>query len=259
MDDNSDISSDGIEFFENLLNQINAAEEELGNLNEQMLNQGVADKENGLSLEAKLLLEETKLLKKSTPEGFQDDEQIQYFLAVGHLEEQKKELMQIKEMSEHNIANNAKELKRINQFIEEQSTLVNNLKEELAKSEATALEEDGQETEQTKETKTKLESDIRLTRKCVKNLKVFLKEFIDKIANLDPKFSGEDGASIGYLLQALWSSFLKSGGHREYIHIEALQYDVQDEDLQQLTGAGILEVDPKDPKKIRMTDFTMST
>jgi len=257
MDDNDDMISEATEIFEKLINQINAAEEELQTLNEQILNQGVADKENGLNLEAKLLLEETKMLKKSTPEGFEDDEQIKYFLAVGHLEEQKKELMQIKEMSEHNIANNAKDLKKYNQFIEEQSTLVKNLEEELAKS--SAVNEEGQETEQTKEAKTNLESDIRLTRKCVKDLKGFLREFIEKTANLDPNYSGEVGASIGYLLQALWSSFLKSGGHREYIHIEALQYDVQDEDLQQLTGAGILEVDPKDPKKIRMVDFTMRT
>jgi len=256
MDDNLDINSDGCEIFEKLIDQISAAEEELATLTEQLINQGVADKENGISLEAKILQEETKLLKKTTPEGFDEDDQIQYFLAVGHLEEQKKELVQIKEMSEHNIANNAKELDRYDQFIKDQSALVKSLEDELASSEA--MEQEGDDTEQTKTAKRELESEIRLTRQAAKNLKGFLKVFIDKTAGLDPEYGGpEEGASIGFLLQVLYTSFLKTGGHREYVHIEALHFDVQDKDLQQLISAGIIQVHPQDTKKIRMVDFTM--
>jgi len=255
-DNNSDLSDEGCALFDKLIDQISSAEKELDALNKQIMNQGVPEKEIGVNLEAKRLQEETKLLRKSTPQGFDEDEQIQYFLAVGHLEEQKKELMQIKEMTEHNIVNNAKELEKYNQFVQQQTLLVKSLEDELATSEA--MEQECDEAQQTHQEKRKLESDIRLTRQAVKNFKVFLKHFIDKTASLDPNSTGEEeGASIGFLLQALWSSFLKSGGHREFIHIEALEFDVAQQDMQQLIAAGILQVSPQDPKKIRMVDFTM--
>jgi len=251
-------SLEGSEILDKLLSEIAVAEAELEGLKEQIKNQGeIFDKNGGaasVTLEARLLQEETKLMKKSNPETF-DDEQIQYFLAVGHIEEQGAELRQLNEYLSHSLTENGKRIDQLNQLFAEQAELTKSLKEELAASEA--MEDDKSEDEQTIAAKRKVEGDIRQTRKVLKYLKGFLKDFIENTAKLDPSYQKEEGASIGYLLQALWSSFLQKGGHRDYVHIESLQYDVQDKDVQQLAAAGILQTHPQDPKKIRMVDFTM--
>lgn len=247
----------GAEILDKLLNDISIAEKELDSLKEQIRNQGelVRGEGDGVQLEARTLQEELKIIKKTDPEGFEDDEQIQYFLAVGQIEEQGLELRKLKEMYDNNIVANGKTIKALHQYIEEQTELNKSLAEELAK--ADKMEDDQDDDEQTSTAKRKVEADIRLTRKILKELKLFLKDFIEKTAKLDPNYQVEEGASIGYLLQALWSSFLQGGTHRDYIHVEDLQYDVHDKDLQQLATAGILQTHPKDPKKIRMVDFTM--
>jgi len=250
-------SPEGSDILDTLLAEISLAERELEGLKEQIKNQGeIAKRGDGVaevSLEARRLQEETKLLKKTSPEAL-DDDQIQYFLAVGHIEEQGAELRQLNEYLEKALNENQTRLNDINQLTNEQVALTRCLEEELAASEAM---DDNMEDEQTAATKRKLEGDIRDTRKVLKYLKGFLKDFIENTAKLDPTYQKEEGASIGYLLQALWSSFLQKSGHREYVHLESLQYDVQEKDIQQLKAAGILESHPKDPKKIRMVDFTM--
>ena len=71
--------------FDKLVNEITTAQAELDRIQEQLRNQRSID---SVGLEAATLQEETKLWKKETTEGFVEDDQIRYYLAVGTVEEQ---------------------------------------------------------------------------------------------------------------------------------------------------------------------------
>ena len=72
------------EVFDKLVSEISTAQGELDMIQEQLRNQRSID---SVGLEAATLQEETKLWKKETPEGFVEDDQIRYFLAVGQVEQ----------------------------------------------------------------------------------------------------------------------------------------------------------------------------
>ena len=71
--------------FDKLVNEITTAQAELDMIQEQLKNQRSID---SVGLQAATLQEETKLWKKETPEGFVEDDQIRYYLAVGQVEQQ---------------------------------------------------------------------------------------------------------------------------------------------------------------------------
>ena len=70
--------------FSKLINEIGAAQTELNNIQEQLRNQRSID---SVGLEAATIQEEVKLWKKGAPEGFVEDDEIMYYLAVGQVEE----------------------------------------------------------------------------------------------------------------------------------------------------------------------------
>eukprot|EP00090_Calanus_glacialis_P036124 TRINITY_DN61610_c0_g1_i1.p1 TRINITY_DN61610_c0_g1~~TRINITY_DN61610_c0_g1_i1.p1 ORF type:complete len:254 (-),score=102.69 TRINITY_DN61610_c0_g1_i1:143-904(-) len=238
--------------FDKLVSEISSAQAELDMIQEQLRNQRSID---SVGLEAATLQEETKLWKKETPEGFVEDDQIRYYLAVGQVEELVKEMRDIKEITGKSLAGTKDTLNMLNKTIKEQAEIVKSLEDELAGAQEKTVEEEASDFNLAK--RKELNDNTRWNKMIVKQMKNDLKSFIDQTAKLDPDFNPADGSSFGYLLQALWKNFLDHGPS-EYISIEALDFDVPQEVLEQLVRADVVQEHPSNPDKIKMVDFTMS-
>ena len=108
--------------FDKLVSEISSAQAELDMIQEQLRNQRSID---SVGLEAATLQEETKLWKKETPEGFVEDDQIRYYLAVGQVEELVKEMRDIKEITGKSLAGTKDTLNILNKTIKEQVKILN--------------------------------------------------------------------------------------------------------------------------------------
>ena len=108
--------------FDKLVSEISSAQAELDMIQEQLRNQRSID---SVGLEAATLQEETKLWKKETPEGFVEDDQIRYYLAVGQVEELVKEMRDIKEITGKSLAGTKDTLNMLNKTIKEQVEILN--------------------------------------------------------------------------------------------------------------------------------------
>jgi len=105
------------EVFDKLVNEISTAQGELDMIQEQLRNQRSID---SVGLEAATLQEETKLWKKETPEGFVEDDQIRYFLAVGQVEQLVKEMRDMKEITGKSLVGTKVLLGTLNKNLKEQ-------------------------------------------------------------------------------------------------------------------------------------------
>jgi len=105
------------EVFDKLVNEISTAQAELDMIQEQLKNQRSID---SVGLEAATLQEETKLWKKETPEGFVEDDQIRYFLAVGQVEQLGKEMRDMKEITGKSLVGTKVLLGTLNKNLKEQ-------------------------------------------------------------------------------------------------------------------------------------------
>jgi len=240
------------EVFDKLVNEISTAQAELDMIQEQLRNQRSID---SVGLEAATLQEETKLWKKETPEGFVEDDQIRYFLAVGQVEQLVKEMRDMKEITGKSLVGTKVLLGTLNKNLKEQADLVKSLEDELSGSQEKSVEEEVSDFNVVK--RKELNDNNRWNKMIVRQMKSDLKSFIDQTAKLDPDFNPADGSSFGYLLQALWKNFLDHGPS-EYISIESLDFDVPLEVLEQLVRADVVQEHPSNPDKIKMVDFTMS-
>ena len=108
--------------FDKLVSEISSAQAELDMIQEQLRNQRSID---SVGLEAATLQEETKLWKKETPEGFVEDDQIRYYLAVGQVEELVKEMRDIKEITGKSLTGTKDTLNILNKTIKEQVEILN--------------------------------------------------------------------------------------------------------------------------------------
>jgi len=239
--------------FDKLLNEISTAQTELDNIQEQLRNQRSID---SVGLEAATIQEETKLWKKETPNGFVDDDEIMYYLAVGQVEELVKEMRILKEMTGKNLTNTKETYDALQKSMKEQSDIVKRLENEIATSKEDPAADEISKSNMAK--RKELNDNIRKDKLVLKQMKTDLKYFIDETAKLDPEYNENDGTSIGYLLQALWKNFLDNGP-REYISIESLNFDVPEKNLEQLVRADIVQEHPSNPDKFKMVDFTMSS
>ena len=214
--------------FDKLINEIGAAQTELNNIQEQLRNQRSID---SIGLEAATIQEEVKLWKKGAPEGFVEDDEIMYYLAVGQVEElvcsqcrpplylitffQVKELRILKEMTGKNLTNTKetydalqKSMKEQVQkiimvmsvpFIAIQNDIVKRLENEIATSKEDPAADEVSKSNMIK--REELNDLIRKDKLILKQMKTDLKHFIDETAKLDPDYNENDGSSIGYLLQ----------------------------------------------------------
>jgi len=238
--------------FDKLLSEISTAQNELDHIQEQLRNQRSID---SVGLEAATIQEETKLWKREAPEGFVEDDEIMYYLAVGQVEQLVKEMRTVKEITRKNLSNAKDTFDSLKKSIKEQSEIVTKLESEISASKGESVEVEVQSSNLAK--RKELNDHIRKNRMILKQMKTDLKSFIDETAKLDPDFDESEGSSIGYLLQSLWKNFLDNGPS-EYISIESLSFDVPEKNVEQLVRADIVQEHPSNPDKIKMVDFTMS-
>ena len=119
--------------FDKLLSEISTAQNELDHIQEQLRNQRSID---SVGLEAATIQEETKLWKREAPEGFVEDDEIMYYLAVGQVEQlvrkvyvglkiisslfQVKEMRTVKEITRKNLSNAKDTFDSLKKSIKEQ-------------------------------------------------------------------------------------------------------------------------------------------
>ncbi len=87
----------------------------------------------------------------------------------------------------------------------------------------------------------------------LKSLKRELKGFLDDTSRLQ----NQDDSAFGFLLQALWTNFVNNGVH-EYVSIESLEFDVEQDVLEHLETAGVITFNKNNTDLIRLVNFTMS-
>ena len=61
---------------------------------------------------------------------------------------------------------------------------------------------------------------------------------------------------FGYILQSLWQNYMQHGDS-EWVSIEGLNFDVEEETIEHLIDAGIVQVHAKNRDHIKLVDFTM--
>jgi len=243
-------SIDSNEVFDQLIREITSAQNELDSLHVQLKNQPSSDNP---WLRVATYEEEIKLWNKEAINVTSDDDQLNYYLAVGHIEKTVKELRDIKKMHEKNSKANLNTLDKLNASIKEQESIVKKLEEEVGVGSSVA----DVSSRHDKSIRTKLYDETRCNKMILRQLKKDLKDFIDETAQLDIEYNAREGACFGYFLQALWKNFLNNGT-TEYVSLESLGFDVTEHVLQFLLKAEIIQTHPSDPEKIKLVDFTMS-
>ena len=101
----------GFEPFDKLLKEISAAESKLDQLQLSCHNDG--DGKKSINLEAVALKEEDVLLKQEPPEGLVEDDESQYFIAVGLIEQEIENLRKIKMINSKQSSYSEMELEKL--------------------------------------------------------------------------------------------------------------------------------------------------
>ena len=231
------------EVFEKLLKEIDAAESQLSQLRSSQSSRP------SVHIEAKTLAEEVQLLKNAGVEGLVEDDQSQYFIAVGQLEQQVQHLRVSRESNARTMEFNKADLRSLKYEIEKQKQLLEKFETELSKP--SVVEEIND-----KKKKEFIISE-RHNKLNLKHLKKELKDFIEDTEKLKSNYDEGRGSKYGYLLQALWTSFINHGA-QDYLSIEELEFDVEEEVLQKLLQAGVIVYHKDDKDLIRLVDFTMT-
>jgi len=251
MNNEVDSGVEGFHMLESLIHEIDTAQQELNTLRSELSSKNLdslPDAEK-LLLQARTLKMETKALKTLPPDGLDEDKGVRYYVAVGMLEQQIKDDKDLKNITDRNIETNKQILSELNTHIANQQKLIKKMEDIV---EARAVEERSEEGQAL--TRRKLEKDLRNTRLATKELKSFLVEFINKIG-AGPDV--EDGCvPMGMLLQALWTEF-QQNDREGWMDIENLDFEVRDEDIQQLFKSDIIQMKNGNPKVVQLIDFTM--
>ena len=97
--------------FDKLLKEIASAESKLDQLLLNCHNDG--DGKKSINLEAVALKEEDLLLRQEVPEGLVEDEESQYFIAVGLIEQEIENLRKIKMINDKQASFSVEELEKL--------------------------------------------------------------------------------------------------------------------------------------------------
>lgn len=246
---------DSISVLDSLLCEVANAVKELDTVREQLRNQPKINDDpespGYLLAQANLMKAETKELRANPPEDVVEDAGVRYYLAVGLLEKEILNLKTLKSCADAHLGVNVANIKELQDLIEEQ-------KANVAKLESIVEEKRREEQSDDGKTKVKreLESRLRTTRQLTGEFKMFLKEFIDKTASkLEPEIE-KGKAPMGFLLQALWSSF-QYHGTSSWVNIKEQGFEVRPQDVSLLRANGIIRVNPQNLDEIQLEDFTM--
>ena len=226
--------------FDNLIHEIETAEVKLN-----LLHSNVSGKEQGS--EFKVLEEEINLLKQSVPEGIVGDDGdtgLHYYTAVGELEKEVSELRKLSEVTKHSVESNTKTLENLREMIKEQEEVVLNLEKEVEKE--TPMEDTGTEEAN------RLLADIKSNKLIMSELKSSFRDLID--SQMRSESETGPNSCIGLMIQLLWKLFVTSGPDAAVVNLSQLQFEVDQEAVEQLINAGIVTQEAEDT--IRLVNFT---
>ena len=216
---------------ESLLHEIQVAETKLASFQgKQELCEG--DSEVGF------LQEDINLLRK--PEGglnVEDDGGLHYYLAVGQIEKEVKELRNIAEINRNSIDGNKATIDSLQSMLTDQREVVAALEKELggdADKETSAVDENAR----------KLNEKINLNKLILSDLKASFRNLLSSQMRTE---------SLSLVLGTLWRKFVAGGPAEAVAEVAALGCEVDTDCLDQLSGAGIIK---QEGTEIRLVNFS---
>lgn len=223
--------------FESLLREIEIAEKKLSSLNSGPGKQEeVCEEEGGVgggAVTVAYLEEEINQLKKTKPGGDQEDEGgLHYYLAVGEIEKEVKELRKVAEVTKNSIDGNKATLESLESMLKDQREVVASLEKEL---ETSGAKESSQPTVDDKMKSVK--EKIQLNKLILSELKSSFRDLISSQTRTESE-AGCDTLSL--VLQTLWRKFVSDGPEGAVTELEQLGTEVDSEYLEQLSRAGII-------------------
>ena len=221
--------------FESLLHEIEIAENNLRSLNSRQGKQHQQDiSERNGALTVTYLEEEINQLKNKKPDGDLEDEGgLHYYLAVGEIEKEVKELRKVAEVTKSSIDGNKATLESLESMLSDQREVVATLEKEL--------ETDGakEASPPTVDDKMKiLKEKIQLNKLILSELKASFRDLISSQTRTESE-AGRDPISL--VLQTLWKKFVSSGPECAVADLDQLGTEVDSEYLEQLSRAGIIK------------------
>ena len=209
---------------------------------------------SGISVEAAILSEEAGLLEAKSLEGMVDDEQLRYFLAVGNVENNIKDLRTLQHLQQETKTQNTKSLNMEEKDIQKMASFIESLEKEIQVNDAVEKEDQLKKVNQDK--RQELTKNTRANKMILKGFKTELRDFLNDTESLTPGYNAEqDTSRFGHILQALWKNYNENGIH-DYVSIESLEFDVDSDVLEHLKRAGLVVSNSKNSDKIRLVDFT---
>ena len=216
---------------ESLLHEIQVAETKLASFQgKQELCEG--DSEVGF------LQEDINLLRK--PEGglnVEDDGGLHYYLAVGQIEKEVKELRNLAEINRNSIDGNKATIDSLQSMLTDQREVVAALEKELggdADKETSAVDENAR----------KLNEKINLNKLILSDLKASFRNLLSSQMRTE---------SLSLVLGTLWRKFVAGGPAEAVAEVAALGCEVDTDCLDQLSVAGIIK---QEGAEIRLVNFS---
>lgn len=240
-----DIGLEGYKMLESLVHEVEAADQELTRLRAELSGRNL----DSLPFQAHATELETNLCKKLPVEGLDEDIGVRYHLALGTLEKNNKSLKTLLTITQENKEKNEGILEDLEDHIKTQKELVARMEKKKAEMEAEAQTEAGRSA-----ARRKLEDDLRTTNKISMEMKAFLREFINKMGEEEGLEPGN--VPMGLLIQTLWTEF-QNNDREGWIDIEQLDFEVREEDIQQLHKSEVIQCKNGNAKVIQLVDFTM--
>ena len=226
--------------FESLLHEIEIAERKLASFNNSQAKQNGREDDD----ELRFLEEEINLLKKEKPGGDVEDEGgLHYYLAVGEIEKEVKELRNVAEVTKNKIDGNKATLDSLESMLRDQREVVSSLEKEL-----------GTDTEKKSSTEDekveKMKEQIYLNKLILNDLKASFRDLLNSQMRTEHE-SGSDGLSL--VLGTLWKNFVVGGPEAAVTDLDHLGSQVDSECLEQLSSAGIIK---QEGNQLRLVDFS---
>lgn len=213
--------------FESLLHEIEIAENKLSSLNSRQGKQQDVGEESDTGLTVTFL--EDEINKRGG--DLEDDGGLHYYLAVGEIEKEVKELRKVSEVNKNSIDGNKATLESLESMLSDQREVVATLELETNGSKESS--------QPTVNNKMKiLKEKIQLNKLILNELKASFRDLISSQTRTESE-AGCD--TISLVLQTLWRKFVSDGPESAVTDLDQLGTEVDSEYLEQLSRAGIIK------------------
>ena len=148
-----------------------------------------------VAVEAAALSEEIDILNSRSPDGLVQDDQINYFLSVGLVENSIKDLRMLKELNQMNERESSKNLASEKSEIQNLTRIIEGLEKEIGDNEDIEFEDKVKKMNLDK--REELVKNNRMNKMILRNMKSELRNFIDDTGSLDSDYSESRGSGVG--------------------------------------------------------------